>query len=53
MNQLNLKSKTALLIIAVIGDFEFEDGEKLCKNALPTARNVADLKNGDTRQKSL
>ena len=38
------KSKAALLIIDMISDFEFEDGEKLFKYAKPIARNIAKLK---------
>ncbi len=38
------KSKVALLLIDVINDFEFEDGAKLFKNALPMARKLAALK---------
>ena len=38
------KSKVALLIIDMICDFEFEDGEKLFKYAKPIARNIANLK---------
>lgn len=34
----------ALLLIDVISDFEFEDGEKLYKNALPAANAIAALK---------
>lgn len=38
------KSKTALVLIDVISDFEFVDGEKLFRNALPTAQRLAELK---------
>ena len=38
------KSKVALLLIDVISDFEFEDGAKLFKNALPMARKLAALR---------
>lgn len=38
------KSKAALLIIDMICDFEFEDGEKLFKYARPIAENIAKLK---------
>jgi len=38
------KSKLALLLIDVINDFEFEDGAKLFKNALPMARKLAALR---------
>jgi nicotinamidase-related amidase len=37
-------SKTALLLIDVISDFEFEDGEKLFENALPMAMRLKELK---------
>lgn len=36
--------KTALLIVDMISDFEFEDGEKLCPHALAAAENIRDLK---------
>ncbi|MFN2412916.1 MAG: isochorismatase family cysteine hydrolase [Pyrinomonadaceae bacterium] len=35
---------TALLIVDLISDFEFEDGDALLKNALPAARTIAALK---------
>lgn len=35
---------TALLIIDMLTDFDFEDGEKLFRNALPAARQIAELK---------
>ena len=38
------KSNVALLLIDIISDFEFEDGEKLFKHSLPMARRLADLK---------
>ena len=38
------ESKVALLLIDVISDFEFEDGEKLYEFALPVVRNIAALK---------
>ncbi len=38
------KSKVALVLIDVIGDFEFEDGEKLFENALPVAPKISELK---------
>ncbi len=38
------KSGVVLLLIDIISDFEFEDGEKLFKHALPMARKLADLK---------
>lgn len=37
-------SKTALLLIDVITDFEFEDGDKLLKHTLPMAKRLARLK---------
>ena len=36
--------KSALLIVDMISDFEFEDGEKLCPHALAAAENIRDLK---------
>lgn len=38
------KSNVALLLIDVINDFEFIDGDKLFRNALPIAKNLAKLK---------
>jgi nicotinamidase-related amidase len=38
------KSSVALLLIDVIGDFEFEDGDKIFKHALPMAKKIAALK---------
>jgi nicotinamidase-related amidase len=38
------KSNVALLLIDVITDFEFEDGEKLFKNTLPMAKKLAALR---------
>lgn len=38
------KSKIALLIIDMICDFEFDNGDKLCANAQPIAENIAKLK---------
>jgi nicotinamidase-related amidase len=38
------KSKIALLLIDVISDFEFEDGEELFNSALPAVRCIAALK---------
>ena len=37
-------SGTALLLIDVINDFEFDDGERLLKLAIPVGHNVAELK---------
>jgi len=39
------KSNVALLLIDMISDFEFPDGEKLFKNTLPMAKKIARLKN--------
>ena len=38
------RSKIALLIIDMISDFEFEDGHRLFRNALPAARKIVRLK---------
>ncbi len=38
------KSNVALLLIDIISDFEFEDGEKLFKHALPMAQKLAKLR---------
>ncbi|SES33487.1 isochorismatase family cysteine hydrolase [Salipaludibacillus aurantiacus] len=35
----------AILLIDMISDYEFPDGEKLFEHALPTAKNIAELKN--------
>ena len=37
-------AKIALLIIDMISDFEFEDGDRLLRGALPAARSIASLK---------
>jgi nicotinamidase-related amidase len=37
-------TRTALLIVDMISDFEFDDGDKLCKAAIPAARKIAQLK---------
>jgi nicotinamidase-related amidase len=37
-------SKIALLIIDMISDFEFKDGQRLFRNAMPAARNIVRLK---------
>lgn len=37
-------SSSALLILDMISNFEFEDGDKLRENALPVAENIASLK---------
>src|SRR5215204_1621171 len=38
------KSAAALLLIDVVNDFEFEEGEELLRLALPVGRNIAELK---------
>ena len=38
------KARTALLLIDVINDFEFEGGDALLKLALPMSRKIAELK---------
>ncbi|MCA1579544.1 MAG: cysteine hydrolase [Acidobacteria bacterium] len=38
------KSKTVLLLIDVINDFDFEEGEDLLRLAMPAGRNIAKLK---------
>ncbi len=38
------KSNIALILIDIISDFEFPDGEKLFENALPMAKKIAALK---------
>jgi len=38
------KSNVALLLIDMISDFEFEDGEKIFKYAMPMARKLAALR---------
>ncbi len=38
------KSDAALLLIDVINDFDFEEGEQLLKLALPVGKNIAELK---------
>ena len=38
------KSETVLLLIDVINDFDFEEGEQLLRLALPVGRNIAELK---------
>ena len=40
----NLTCTTALLIVDMISDFEFEGGDKLCLNALKAAENISELK---------
>lgn len=37
-------AKTAILIVDMIADFEFNDGKELFANALPAARKIAELK---------
>ena len=38
------KSKTALLLIDVINDFDFPEGEELLRLAMPVGKNIAALK---------
>jgi nicotinamidase-related amidase len=38
------KAETALLLIDVINDFDFPEGEELLRLALPVGRNIAELK---------
>ena len=38
------KSETVLLLIDVINDFDFAEGEQLLRLALPVGRNIAELK---------
>jgi len=38
------KSETVLLLIDVINDFDFEEGEELLRLALPVGKNIAELK---------
>jgi nicotinamidase-related amidase len=38
------KSEAVLLLIDVINDFDFEEGDELLKLALPVGRNIAELK---------
>jgi nicotinamidase-related amidase len=38
------KSAAALLLIDVINDFDFEEGEQLLRLALPVGKNIAELK---------
>ena len=38
------KSEAALLLIDVINDFDFEEGEQLLELALPVGKNIAELK---------
>lgn len=40
----NSTCSTALLIVDMISDFEFEGGDKLCRNALAAAQNINELK---------
>ena len=37
-------SGTAILIVDMIADFEFKDGQEIFEQALPVARNIAGLK---------
>jgi len=43
-NEIPNKAKAALLLIDVITDFDFEDGDKLLKYALPMARRLSKLR---------
>src|ERR1044071_181652 len=45
------KSSIALVLIDVVSDFEFEDGAKLFKFALPAAKKIANLKKRAREQK--
>lgn len=38
------KSKAALLLIDVINDFDFDEGDELLRLALPVGKNIAELK---------
>ena len=38
------KSEAALLLIDVINDFDFEEGDELLRLALPVGKNIAELK---------
>lgn len=38
------KAHAALLLVDVINDLEFEDGDRLLEHALPAARRIAELK---------
>ena len=38
------KSEAALLLIDVINDFDFEEGDQLLRLALPVGKNIAELK---------
>lgn len=44
MKEAKGSSRLALLLIDVITDFEFEDGDELLANAMPMARNLSKLK---------
>lgn len=46
------KSETALLLIDVINDFDFREGEQLLRLALPVGKNIAELKQR-TREASI
>jgi nicotinamidase-related amidase len=43
-NSVKSVCNTALLIVDMISDFEFEDGEKLCPHAAAAAENIRELK---------
>jgi nicotinamidase-related amidase len=38
------KSKTVLLVLDMISDFDFEDGERIARRAAPIAKRIANLK---------
>ena len=40
------EARSALLIIDMISDFDFEDGKELFANALPAAKCISDLRSG-------
>jgi nicotinamidase-related amidase len=48
-NSTRHKSSVALILIDVINHFEFPDGDKILKNALPMADRLAKLKQGCRR----
>lgn len=48
-NNQDRQDKTALLIVDMIADFKFKDGEKLFNNALPVAKRIAHLKDRANR----
>jgi nicotinamidase-related amidase len=38
------KSRTAVLVLDMISDFDFEDGERIARRSLPIARRISSLK---------